>query len=311
MASIEVRPARFNFVAVRFPLTIALALSLLARSAGAYSGGISSFSGNPKAGGGTICTSCHGGGTAPSVRFEGPSTVTTGSTTTLRFVVHSNASTRQRAAGLDVSVSSGQLATIAGQREQLSAKEITHTSPKTIDGNDEAAWDFNFIAPASPADVTLYGAGNSVNQNGSTSGDNAKSTRFAVSVIAAGPSSTPTDTATPTDTPTPTNTPAPSPTASATTTATPSFTATDTATATSTITFGPSPTPTATRVPGSCVGDCDDSGIVSVDELVVAVRIALGTLTPDFCPAADADHSSQVTVDELVLAVNAALNGCP
>jgi YVTN family beta-propeller protein len=69
--------------------------------------------------------------------------------------------------------------------------------------------------------------------------------------------------------------------------------------------------PTATPTPGPCVGDCDDSGTVTVDELVKGVNIALGTATLDQCPAFDCNANQHVTVDCLVKAVNAALTGCP
>ncbi len=67
----------------------------------------------------------------------------------------------------------------------------------------------------------------------------------------------------------------------------------------------------AGAVRAQCTGDCDGSGSVTVEELVVGVSIALGTITLDHCPSFDADHSDSVTVEELVVAVNAALNTCP
>ncbi|HUI25393.1 MAG TPA: Ig-like domain-containing protein [Candidatus Kryptonia bacterium] len=51
--------------------------------------------------------------------------------------------------------------------------------------------------------------------------------------------------------------------------------------------------------------------MVSVDELVRGVNIALGNTPLTDCPSFDRDDSHTVSVDELVLAVNAALNGCP
>ena len=80
----------------------------------------------------------------------------------------------------------------------------------------------------------------------------------------------------------------------------------------------PSPTPTATSVPtatntpgsGVCVGDCSGDGTVSIDELVKAVNIALGSVSIDVCPAADRNGNGMVTIDELLAAVNAALGGC-
>ncbi len=38
------------------------------------------------------------------------------------------------------------------------------------------------------------------------------------------------------------------------------------------------PTPTATPVLTKCVGDCDDNGVVTVDEILTGVNIALGNL---------------------------------
>jgi len=60
-----------------------------------------------------------------------------------------------------------------------------------------------------------------------------------------------------------------------------------------------------------CPGDCDGNGVVSTDELVRAVAIALGTAPLDRCPATDADRDSVVLVHELIAAVSAALHGCP
>ena len=291
---------------VRLLMTGAL---LPAGIAWANSGGIIGYSGNPESlAQGEICTVCHTDtrAKAPVVHFEGPTQVTVGSTVTFSFFVQSQAKTTQKFAGLDVSADEGQLLSIVGQGTQKIGGEITHTARKTNDTNGIAQWDFMFQAPLAPINVILYGAGNSVNGDGSQlTGDRAAATTFSFDVIAAVDSPTPTDTPTPTSTATLPPTPSPS----ATTTLSPTISPTPLPTRT--VTFGPSPTPTATRVPGSCVGDCDNGGTVSVDELVVAVRIALGTLTPDFCTAADADHDGRVLVDELVLAVNAALNGCP
>ena len=90
-----------------------------------------------------------------------------------------------------------------------------------------------------------------------------------------------------------------------TSTACPTSTVT-TPTSTSTLT----PTPTATPTPIPCIGDCDVSHSVTVDEVVKGVNIALGTATLDQCRAFDCNGNAQVTVDCLVKAVNAALGGC-
>jgi len=59
-----------------------------------------------------------------------------------------------------------------------------------------------------------------------------------------------------------------------------------------------------------CPGDCDGSGHVTVDELVMGVNIALGLGDPLQCRAFDSDGDGRVSVDELVTAVNSALIGC-
>ena len=86
--------------------------------------------------------------------------------------------------------------------------------------------------------------------------------------------------------------------------------------------FTPTPTPTETPTPtstapptatvaNSCVGDCGADGFVTVEEIVRAVNIGLGTTNVSTCPAADANHDGLVTVEEIVSAVTNALTGCP
>jgi subtilisin family serine protease len=59
-----------------------------------------------------------------------------------------------------------------------------------------------------------------------------------------------------------------------------------------------------------CVADCDGDGSVRVDEIIIAVQVALGESDLALCPAADASDDGLVTVDELQLGVEAALQGC-
>jgi hypothetical protein len=55
------------------------------------------------------------------------------------------------------------------------------------------------------------------------------------------------------------------------------------------------------------VGDCNEDGRVSIDELVMSTRIALGAVSIADCPNLDADFSGGATIDELVTAVSAAV----
>jgi hypothetical protein len=68
------------------------------------------------------------------------------------------------------------------------------------------------------------------------------------------------------------------------------------------------PTPVPTAV--SCAGDCDGSGVVTVDELIIMVNIALDNAAIGACEAGDANHDGQITVDEIITAVNKALGSC-
>lgn len=217
---------------------------------------------------GFSCTpTCHTGGVAPLVSFQGPDQVTVGTVATFHFVVESQAPSVQVAAGLDIATSAGQLAIVSGQGEQLLGGEITHTSPQN-NSNGVASWEFTWQAPAQPGMATLFGAGNSVNLDFLPSGDAAATTTFQI-VVSDAPQPTPTDT--------------------------PSETAT--------------PTPTATP-PGSCVGDCDSNGTVTVDEIMVGIAIAMDETGVGSCQSLDVNRNGQVTVDELVQAVHAALHGC-
>lgn len=71
------------------------------------------------------------------------------------------------------------------------------------------------------------------------------------------------------------------------------------------------PTATATVATVACVGDCNGDGTVTVDELVRAVNIALGSIASELCGAADANVDGTVAIDELIRAVNNLLGGCP
>jgi hypothetical protein len=60
-----------------------------------------------------------------------------------------------------------------------------------------------------------------------------------------------------------------------------------------------------------CVGDCDADGQVRVNELIVAINVALGAIATQTCLAIDADRGGTASIAELTRAVGAALSGCP
>jgi hypothetical protein len=69
-------------------------------------------------------------------------------------------------------------------------------------------------------------------------------------------------------------------------------------------------TPTPTPTPTPCVGDCGRDGIVTVDELLTMVNIALGNTAVSLCTPGDANGDQKITVDEILAAVHRALGGC-
>jgi len=107
-------------------------------------------------------------------------------------------------------------------------------------------------------------------------------------------------TASPTETSAPTNTPAP--------TVTPNPTATVPETATPTDTPSPSGTPNPTFV--ACVGNCDASPQVTVEEVLRMINIAQGKESLSACMAGDASGDGKITVDDILAAVANALYGC-
>jgi hypothetical protein len=123
------------------------------------------------------------------------------------------------------------------------------------------------------------------------------------------PTLTYTATATHTALPSPTWTRTQTPTTTRSPTATPMVTAGMSATPTPSVRPSASATPVLTpAVP--CLGDCGGGGVVTVDELLTLVNIALGSEAVTACDAGDANHDGKTTVDEILAAVNNALNGC-
>jgi hypothetical protein len=60
----------------------------------------------------------------------------------------------------------------------------------------------------------------------------------------------------------------------------------------------------------SCTGDCDGDGAVNINELIVAVNVALGRQPLERCVAADADSSGAISISELITSVRSAIGGC-
>jgi hypothetical protein len=155
---------------------IAAALLLAIVPAHARSGGINGYSGIT----GSTCNNCHSGGTTPTVTLGGPTIVTAGSTYSYTLVIGGG---QEVAGGLDVAVDAGTLiASEAGT--YLRYGEVTHDAPRSVDGNNEVVFTFQWTAPATPQTATMYGAGNSVNLSGNTQGDRAATDTLSILVNA-------------------------------------------------------------------------------------------------------------------------------
>jgi hypothetical protein len=72
----------------------------------------------------------------------------------------------------------------------------------------------------------------------------------------------------------------------------------------------PVPTPTPGGC-GSCVGDCNGNCVVTVDELIIMVNIALDDNGTGRCVAGDVSGDGHITINEIIAAVNNALLECP
>jgi len=294
-------------------------LLVLARLSFAYSTGITGYSGKQR----VICTQCHSGGDRPSVSFSGPTVVDPGNTQTYVFMVHSANIGKQTAAGFNVAASDGTLKTAPGQQERVVGGELEHIRPQRNDAGGNATWEFKWQAPTTPGNYILWGAGNSVNLDGTNSGDNAEATMLFVAVggvptitpTVAPDSPTPPAPATSTPTavpaspsPTSTDLPSPLPTFAPTATETPPpvATTTDTPTPTAVPTQPPtfSSTPTVTASPDPTVPDDALPGDANCDETrsaadLVALVEAITAGEPGSC-GADADGSGSVGEDDLL-----------
>jgi hypothetical protein len=92
----------------------------------------------------------------------------------------------------------------------------------------------------------------------------------------------------------------------------PTPTATPQATVSATSTDVPPPTATPTETPNAvlCIGDCDGDDVVRINELILAVGLALRDESAAGCAAVDENGDDLVTVNELIAAVNRSLVGC-
>jgi mono/diheme cytochrome c family protein len=150
----------------------AVFVGLYQTAAPARSSGVSGYSGS----GGSTCATCHTNVVAvPVVTISGPATVDVGTVNTYTLTITGAQSSGTPLGGLDVSASSGTLASIGGQGTQISSGEVTHTTGKSFGGGNSISWDFRWTAPGTEGTATLYGAGLS-SDGGGKNGDSGTGT---------------------------------------------------------------------------------------------------------------------------------------
>jgi hypothetical protein len=154
----------------------ALLVAFVATTAVASEQGIIGFSGKQSDG----CDSCHDDGIAPLVALEGPARFAADTRVQFRFVVQSQGE-RQTFAGFNVAASDGLLLIGPEENGRVEVNELTHNAPEPNDEAGQASWTFDWCVPVG-GDVRLFGSGNSVNGNGTRSGDAASETELEVRV---------------------------------------------------------------------------------------------------------------------------------
>ena len=70
------------------------------------------------------------------------------------------------------------------------------------------------------------------------------------------------------------------------------------------------PWPTPTIPPMFCPGDCNDDGVVAIDEVLTLVNVSLGAADMCLCVRANVVRDRVIAIDEIVRAVGRALYGC-
>jgi hypothetical protein len=159
---------------------LSIGFAMQYRTVHAFSSGIVGYSGNPATNSGNNCNICHGGGTAPTVTISGPTSVSPGELALYTLTISGG---QEVAGGFNVSAENGIIST-AGGGTQIISGEITHTAPKPVNASNDVVFQFNWTAPNTPGEFTLYGSGNSVNLSNGNQGDRATSNTLDVTVEA-------------------------------------------------------------------------------------------------------------------------------
>lgn len=159
---------------------LAFAALILASAAPAWArpNGITGYSGKNN---GLICNDCHSGGTAPMLTLIGPASLTPGQVGEYVLKVTTGAAR----AGMAAAATDGAVLAAGANTKTLNA-EVTHMQP-TTPANGAVDFEFKLTAPATPGPITIWVAGNAVDNSGSPAGDLAAATTKIVTVAAVAP----------------------------------------------------------------------------------------------------------------------------
>ncbi|WP_434300518.1 MXAN_6652 family MXYO-CTERM-anchored protein [Corallococcus exiguus] len=145
-----------------------------AASAFATSTGISGNSGKDTA----TCNTCHKGGEAPTVEFEGPSTLEKGATGQYTLIIRGGTA---KTGGAGIAVDDAGASLVAGTGLKKLGSELSHSAPQAFTGT-ELRFNFSLVAPATDVTLNLFGAGNSANADQKSDGDRAAATKLSIKV---------------------------------------------------------------------------------------------------------------------------------
>ncbi|WNG55256.1 hypothetical protein F0U59_11040 [Archangium gephyra] len=151
-----------------------LTACLLSAPAFANSTGMTGNSGKSS----TTCSSCHMGGSAPTVTLTGPSSLAAGATGQYTLTITGGPGLR---GGFNVAVDNTAASLEPGTGSKKQSNELTHTAPKPA-ASGAITFDFSLVAPPSAGTVKIFAAGNSVNGDNNSTGDGSATTSLTVNV---------------------------------------------------------------------------------------------------------------------------------
>ena len=151
-----------------------LTACLLSAPAFANSTGMTGNSGKSA----TTCSSCHTGGSAPTVTLTGPSSLAAGATGQYTLTITGGPGLK---GGFNVAVDNTAASLEPGTGSKKQSNELTHTAPKPA-ASGAITFDFSLVAPPSAGTVKIFAAGNSVNGDNNSTGDGAATTTLTVNV---------------------------------------------------------------------------------------------------------------------------------